>query len=417
MQATVPFNLGEIISKLEKFNSSGCLKIDEGLVSWKIYLDRGQLKYVYCSAQLIDQLRYYLHYLELKQTAAALKKLPAPYLKIQSSIQEKSPTNDIYCKIIGWLLAGQYLTAPQGLKLIELITKDAFQSCLWLKIGTHYWKDKEPIPYWITEQLGDCFSLDISEYINLSNIRLQQWQKCSERLLSYHQRPYLSSGWETKSLPAGGTLSKENLKELANIIRGRTSIRQLSILLKKDELQVAQILSPYIDKKIICLRDSPAPLDRLPNIPRPQKNVRQTSSISPLETDKQTQTAAEKQLKTWKIVCIDDSPTILNEMQRFLDRDKYEVTAIDDPVEAVPTIFRLKPDLILLDITMPKINGYKLCGLLRGSKNCDNTPIVMVTGNTGFIDKARAKIAGATDYFTKPFSKESLIQVVDKYLD
>ena len=416
MQATVPFNLGEIISKLEKFNSSGCLKIDEGLVSWKIYLDRGQLKYVYCSAQLIDQLRYYLHYLELKQTAAALKKLPAPYLKIQSSIQEKSPTNDIYCKIIGWLLAGQYLTAPQGLKLIELITKDALQSCLWLKVGTHSWEDKENIPLWITEQLGDCFSINISKYINLSKVRLQQWQKCSDRLLSYHQRPYLSSGWETKSLPADGTLNRDNLKELANIIRGRTSIRQLSILLKKDELQVAQILSPYIDKKIICLRDAPAPLDRLPNIPRPQKD-KPNSSISSQETDNQVPTTVDRQSKTWKIVCIDDSPTILSEMQRFLDRDKYEVTAIDDPVAAVPTIFRLKPDLILLDITMPKINGYKLCGLLRGSKNCDSIPIIMVTGNTGFIDKARAKIAGATDYFTKPFSKEGLIQIVEKYLE
>ncbi|VEP17338.1 Protein PatA (fragment) [Hyella patelloides LEGE 07179] len=92
------------------------------------------------------------------------------------------------------------------------------------------------------------------------------------------------------------------------------------------------------------------------------------------------------------------------------------MTAIDDPVQAVPTIFRIKPDLILLDITMPKINGYKLCGLLRDSKNCDRIPIIMVTGNTGFIDKARAKIAGATDYFTKPFTQQGLMQIVEKYL-
>ena len=65
---------------------------------------------------------------------------------------------------------------------------------------------------------------------------------------------------------------------------------------------------------------------------------------------------------------------------------------------------------------MPRINGYRLCGLLRGSEYCDHTPIIMVTGNTGFIDKARAKIAGATDYLTKPFTKQGLTQIVTKHL-
>ncbi|MDJ0593210.1 MAG: hypothetical protein QNJ72_25020 [Pleurocapsa sp. MO_226.B13] len=59
---------------------------------------------------------------------------------------------------------------------------------------------------------------------------------------------------------------------------------------------------------------------------------------------------------------------------------------------------------------------YKLCGLLRSSGKCDRTSIVMVTGNTGLIDKARAKLAGATDYFTKPFTQEGLIKIVEKHL-
>ena len=79
-------------------------------------------------------------------------------------------------------------------------------------------------------------------------------------------------------------------------------------------------------------------------------------------------------------------------------------------------IFRLKPDLILLDITMPRINGYKLCGLLRNSEHCNHTPIIMVTGNTGLIDKARAKLAGATDYFTKPFTQQGLMNIVERHL-
>ncbi len=103
-------------------------------------------------------------------------------------------------------------------------------------------------------------------------------------------------------------------------------------------------------------------------------------------------------------------------MRRYLNPKSFEVTKINDPFQAVSTVFRIKPDLILLDINMPKINGYKLCTLLRNSGNCTLIPIIMVTGNTGLIDRSKAKIAGATDYFTKPFTREELTRIVSKYL-
>jgi two-component system, chemotaxis family, response regulator PixG len=416
MTATVRFNSTELISQLEKSDNSGCLEIEEGLISWKIYVQQGQLKYINCSAQSLEQLKYYLHYLGWKQAITALKQLPASYLQLPSSTSEKSSDRELYSQVICWLLAEKSLELSQGLKLIEQITKDALQSCLWLNIGTSAWQDGTTIPQWIQEQLGNCPSLNISECLNAEKIRLSQWQNCSEQLLSSHQRPYFNSGWEQKELPSSGSLNQQNLQELAKVIKGRTSIRELSVLLQKDELQVAQILSPYLDYQIIALRNAQPPLDKLPNIKRSRKKVPQSSFIPSLKTEEEKTKTKSIPVKTWKIVCIDDSPTILKEIQRFLNQDKFEVTAIDDPVQAVPIIFRIKPDLILLDITMPKINGYKLCGLLRNSQNCNQTPIIMVTGNTGFIDKARAKIAGATDYFTKPFTKEGLMQIVERYL-
>jgi two-component system, chemotaxis family, response regulator PixG len=416
MTATVQFNTTELIFQLEKSNSSGCLKIEERLVSWKIYVQQGQLKYINCSAQSLEQLKYYLHYLGWKQTIATLKQLPASFLQLSSLTSENSSELDFYSQVIGWLLTGKHLDLSQSLKLREQIAKDALQSCLWLNKGTSTWQDSTAIPQLIQEQLNNCLLLNISECLNAEKIRLSQWQNCGEQLLSSHQRPYFNSGWEQKNLPASGSLNQQNLQELAKVIRGRTSIRELSVLLQKDELQVAQILSPYLDCQIIALRNPQPPLDSLPNIPRSQKKALSSPIISPPQTKDETIKTENVPVKTWKIVCIDDSPTILKEIQRFLQQDKFEVTAIDDPVQAVPIIFRLKPDLILLDITMPKINGYKLCGLLRGSQNCNQTPIIMVTGNTGFIDKARAKIAGATDYFTKPFTKEGLMQIVEKYL-
>jgi two-component system, chemotaxis family, response regulator PixG len=79
-------------------------------------------------------------------------------------------------------------------------------------------------------------------------------------------------------------------------------------------------------------------------------------------------------------------------------------------------IIRINPDIILLDVGMPTIDGYKLCSMLRKHPAFKKTPIVMVTGNTGIIDRAKAKMAGSTDYMTKPFTQAGLIEMVSRHL-
>lgn len=403
MVTSTKLNLPELISRLANSKSHGCLELDDGTVSGKIYLEQGNLKYVYCSIQLLDQLKYYLHYLKLLPVAASLKQMPPSLLK------NKTSSENLYSTVISWLLTEKHLDQFQGIKLLQHITKDNFQSCLLLTPVNVIWHDGHPLPSWIPTQIRDTMSVSIVECLQERGAKLRQWQDCSKALLSIYQCPYFPPSWKTKPLPIYGTLNQKTLMELTKILRGRTSIRQLSLLLQKDEYDVAKILSPYIDQKIIYLNHAQAPLDKLPTMARLPPKVNQST----LAKNKNSQPAG---IKTWKIVCIDDSPTILSEIKRFLDQKKFQITAIEDPVQAVSQIFTINPDLILLDITMPRINGYKLCGLLRGSGNCDDTPIIMVTGNTGFIDKTRAKISGATDYFTKPFTKEGLNKIVTKYL-
>lgn len=412
MTTTSKLNSQLLLSQLAAAKNSGCLELRGELVVWKIYLQTGSLRYVYCSAQSLDQLKYHLHFLGLKPALAALKKLPQSLLGENLSKPEQSEQStdlDIYSKIILWLIAEKQINSDESIKLIESITKDELQSCLWLDQGDSIWKENVLVPAWITSQIQVSISLSIAECLNEAQIKTRQWQKCSKELLSIHQRPYFTPDWETKTLPDSGSLNHKVLMELAKVLKGRTSIRQLSIILNKNELQVAQILSPYIDKKIIYLYHPQDPLNKIPPISQSLKNLNQEEKLT-------VNNKPGEAIKIWKIVCIDDSPTILQEIKRFLDPDKFQVTAIDDPIKAVPQIFAIVPHLILLDITMPKINGYKLCGLLRNSGKCDQVPIIMVSGNTGLIDKTRAKLAGATDYFTKPFTKEGLNQVVDAYL-
>jgi two-component system, chemotaxis family, response regulator PixG len=118
----------------------------------------------------------------------------------------------------------------------------------------------------------------------------------------------------------------------------------------------------------------------------------------------------------YTIACIDDSQTILQSIRTFLDDASFTVIMINDPVKALMQVVRNRPDLILLDVGMPSLDGYELCSLLRRHPHFRHTPIIMVTGLTGFIDRAKAKLVGASGYLTKPFTQSELLKMVFKHL-
>jgi twitching motility two-component system response regulator PilG len=118
----------------------------------------------------------------------------------------------------------------------------------------------------------------------------------------------------------------------------------------------------------------------------------------------------------YTIACIDDSQTVLNSIKLFLGENAFSVVAINDPLKALMQILRSKPDLILLDVEMPNLDGYELCSLLRRHSAFKDTPIIMVTGRTGFIDRAKAKMVRASGYLTKPFTQPELLKIVFKHI-
>lgn len=172
---------------------------------------------------------------------------------------------------------------------------------------------------------------------------------------------------------------------------------------------------------------------QLPVIPATEKPVQraiqgvpaspQYSTHSP--TSKAVQSSADFEDKSftdsatktrYKIACIDDSPTILHTINAFLDDSSFAVSMINDPIKALMQVVRTQPDLILLDVGMPNLDGYELCSLLRKHPKFKGIPIIMVTGNTGFIDRAKAKLVGASGYLTKPFTQSELLKMVFKHL-
>lgn len=112
---------------------------------------------------------------------------------------------------------------------------------------------------------------------------------------------------------------------------------------------------------------------------------------------------------------MDDSPTICKLVSITLEKHGYRVISAANGLEALARMNDRLPTLVLLDITMPGIDGYQLCKLIKGNKETENIPVIMLTGKDGFFDKVRGRMAGSTDYITKPFEPGELLQAVRKH--
>jgi len=115
------------------------------------------------------------------------------------------------------------------------------------------------------------------------------------------------------------------------------------------------------------------------------------------------------------VMVVDDSPTVRKLVAMTLENEGYQVVAASDGYAAADSLRNVTPDLILLDIVMPGIDGYQLCKIIKGQAETAKVPVIMLSGKDGFFDKIRGRMAGSTEYVTKPFDPASLLGVVGKH--
>jgi|CXWL01.1.fsa_nt_gi twitching motility two-component system response regulator PilG len=116
------------------------------------------------------------------------------------------------------------------------------------------------------------------------------------------------------------------------------------------------------------------------------------------------------------ILVVDDSPTVRKLISGKLEKSGHIVVCAGDGVEALECLENGLPDLVLLDITMPRMDGYEVCKQIRANPQAKDLPIVMISGKDGFFDKVRGRMAGSTGYVTKPFGPETLMKALETYL-
>lgn len=116
-----------------------------------------------------------------------------------------------------------------------------------------------------------------------------------------------------------------------------------------------------------------------------------------------------------KVMVVDDSKTIRKTAESLLSRAGCEVSAATDGFEALAKIAQLKPDLIFVDIMMPRLDGYQTCALIKGNPRFSKTPVIMLSSKDGLFDRARGRIVGSDHYLTKPFTRDELIAAVESH--
>jgi twitching motility two-component system response regulator PilG len=113
-----------------------------------------------------------------------------------------------------------------------------------------------------------------------------------------------------------------------------------------------------------------------------------------------------------KVVLIDDSNTIRRSGEIFLAQAGCQVVLAEDGFDGLSKVVDTKPDMVFVDVMMPRLDGYQTCALIKNNPEFKDTPVVMLTSKDSLFDRARGQLVGSNQYLTKPFNKKSLIDAV-----
>ncbi len=176
---------------------------------------------------------------------------------------------------------------------------------------------------------------------------------------------------------------------LRHLLDGERTLRDLALQVKLDVLTLTRSFQSYIQRGILELIE-------IPDLPPP--NGLAAVAQAPL------------------IACIDDSPQICHLMEEILTGAGYQYLSILDPLRGFSTLLQRKPDLIFLDLVMPNTSGYEICSKLRKTATFQKTPVIILTGNDGFVDRVRSKLVGSSGFIGKPAKPELVLAVARKHL-
>jgi twitching motility two-component system response regulator PilG len=337
--------------------------------SWFIFFLNGQIIYAADSNSSFSRVNDYLRHYQQK------KRLNENLL---ASLSSFSVAEYAYL----WALMEHNIIDPHiGRSIIHSLVNETLFDLLSLQQGSFIFDSSSLL----TPQLT---SLEVAPLISKVFKQRQDWKQLYPYIQSPEQIPLLADIVKLRSALPTATVNK-----LQHWADGKTSLRQLARYLNRDILTVAKAIYPYVEQGWLKLVFSDT-----------SKSYR--ISKPDLEVNRKT-----------RIVCIDETQSICETVESVLKPQGYEAICCTNSLEALSIIFKHQPDLILCDLALPQLDGCEICAMLRHSTAFRFIPIIMLTANDKFSERLRAKIAGATDYLTKPFLDTELLILVEKYVN
>ncbi len=403
--------VAQIIQRhLQQPSLSGYLRLDGGAITGLVYFQDGNLVYMTHSIAPVDRLDLCLK--------ALSDRLPELGIDVRNHLRlTLDPNADLEASLpadfqgIVELVQKCILSVEDAQSLIATLSREALEALLMLSCQAYTFVAVEPSLDWLQ-------ALNFSQVLEDCTARIKGWQALRSHIWSPYQRPYFRN--QAASVP-DPLVSKEDI-HLGKYLMG-FSFRHLASLTHQDELDIARRLYPLIQDNLVVLRAPQPPFHELPSF------LGLTSAASLIAEDGSFRSAAtrEKPIRetisqtnfasqTYKVACIDDNFAILQTVEQFLSAPHLSLFLIQDSVKALVEVTNISPDIILLDTTLPAMDGYEICRLLRKHSRFGLTPIIMMTGNNGLIDRAQAIMAGATDFIAKPFTQIDLSKIVFQHL-
>jgi two-component system, chemotaxis family, response regulator PixG len=196
-------------------------------------------------------------------------------------------------------------------------------------------------------------------------------------------------------------------QNLVQVITGKRTLREIAVEIDEDLLLLTRSLTRYIQTGIVESIELPdLKLPKIGNKVLPDRPDKLLSIPSNQSRSNQAKL----------VICIDDSPQVCELMRSIVTDAGYRFIAIQDSTQALPRLLENKPDLIFLDLVMPKVNGYEVCGQIGRISSLAKTPIIMLTSKDGLLDRLRSKVVGASEFICKPITKAAIDSSLDKYI-
>jgi two-component system, chemotaxis family, response regulator PixG len=375
----------ELLADFANRRANGLLKVSANDVFWFIYFSEGEIFHANFSIEPIERLEFHLRQVLKAEDQRIEKNLLKTIRQQTSGVQlgDFYPSHDY--QTLYSLLSEQQISVANTALITKRMIKETICNFLLLTDFTYdFIPDSRDFPL--------LFSNDFADLLKKCNREINDWQSLKSNIVSFYQRPLVCDENENHG--------KYNY--LKRFLAG-SDFNHLSLTLGQSAIRIAQRLDPLIASGVVDLLPPTAQYARLPQL------------FSPAETQESSEEIVLSADRC-KVVSIDNSLTVLQKIDDFLDRDYFQIFSIQDAVIALDKILVVQPHMILMDIDMSSIDGYNLCRMVRGNQTVKSTPIIMVADNSSLVDRAKAKFFGATDYLMKPFTQDTLNQMVFKHL-